>query len=220
MSVKWRWLILCFGRWFWTSLIICGDTFIQKSSRNKIWAWPMAFSFPLSLLLSALNRKLVLFIRITILNWPLSGYPHSLPHFLLFLKTSSSLQRCLSDHRATRFEECSESQMDKHWRLFSRWGNWGLESSATGPRKQHMWVPWFSSHCFLHCTVTVFPMSQAGLWADVPSSLGLGKVSLLWMTEVFRETFPFITGILKKTGTASLALKLTGLSSPFNCAGN
>lgn len=182
----------------------------------------MAFSFPLSLPLSALNRKLVLFIRITILNWPLLGYPHSLPHFPLLLKTSSSLQRCLTDHRASSIEECSESQTDKCQRLFSRWGNWGLESSVTGHKEtEHvrLLVPVmaFFAALWLHPPC---PLLSLGSTQTCHPPLAWGKVSLLWMTEVFRETFPIIKGIWKKTGTASQALKLTGLSWPFNCAGN
>lgn len=37
--------------------------------------------------------------------------------------------------------------------------------------------------------------------------------------EIFREPFPVIKGILKKTGTTSSALKRLGPSWPFNCSG-
>lgn len=58
--------------------------------------------------------------------------------------------------------------------------------------------------------------------------LGLGRCAILSqpgeslpspkMTEVFREIFPIIKRICKKTGTASSALKLLGPSWPINCA--
>lgn len=175
----------------------------------------MAFSFPLSLPLSALNRKLVLFIRITILNWPLLGYPHALPHFPLLLKTSSSLQRCLTDHKASSIEECSESQTDKCQSLFSRWGNWGLESSGP-PGKRTCGSPG-SRHGFLRCDCDCSPTPPPPHWAWAPSRHAIlpwlgGKSPLSEWQESLEKHFPSLKGFGRKL--AQLPKLCSSLASP------
>lgn len=84
--------------------------------------------------------------------------------------------------------------------------------------KPKAWVSPLPSHSFPHHATTALPFASAWAWADVPSSLSLGEVSLPQMTEVFGEIFPIIKRICKETGTASSALKLLGPSWAINCA--
>lgn len=52
-----------------------------------------------------------------------AGLPTFPPSFSSPPQDISSLQRFLSNHRASSIEECSENLMAKHWGVFSRRGN-------------------------------------------------------------------------------------------------
>lgn len=178
----------------------------------------MACSFPLSLLLSACNRKLVLFIRITVLNWSLLDYAHS---------SFPSPAQHIPPPKIPRWP-----QSKKRWRMLWKmiWTNIGgsfLEGETEAWRAQ--WLtqgnrtcgcPGSQATAFLIAPwLLCFMCPQPGLCIDMPSSpaLSLEEVSLLWMTKFFREHFPSLKGFGRKLAV-SWALKPVGTSWPYNYA--
>lgn len=159
----------------------------------------MAFSFPLRLLLPTLNRKLVLFIRITTLNWPLLGYPHARPHFPL----PSSRHILLP--KIPKWPQSKE-----RWRVLKAgWTDNGgcfLDGETEARRAQSLVQNTCASRFPSHCLFLV------------PWLLSLLFQPPFSRWQVFTETFPIIKGIWEKPGRASSALKPVGPSWPFNCA--